>query len=128
VIGPEKSVTIDGAPFSGWWQVEPTTGYTMDRMENGRGAVLLKGVVMYGPFAEYASMLGNVALRAWTAFKRLGCLVALTVTISGILWTISSIQAGYSGAGTYANLGAAATAALGGFGSTFAKGACFGGA
>jgi hypothetical protein len=128
VIVPEKPVTLDGAPVTGWWQVDPTTGYTMDRMENGLGAVLLKGISLFGPFAEYAQLLGSVALRAWTAFKRLGCIIAITVTISGILWTISSIQAGYSGAGTYANLGAAATAALGGAGSAFAKGACFGGA
>jgi transglutaminase-like putative cysteine protease len=128
VIVPEKPVTLDGKPISGWWQVDPTTGYTMDRMENGRGAVLLRGMSLFGPFAEYAQILGSVALRAWTAFKRLGCIIAITVTISGILWTVSSVQAGYSGAGTYANLGAAATAALGGAGSAFAKGACFGGA
>jgi hypothetical protein len=87
--------------------------------------VLLKSAYLLGPFAEYAELLVELAWRARIYYKRLGCIIAVTAAVSGILWTISALQAGTEAAGGLANLGAAGAAAVGGGLGTFAKGACF---
>jgi large repetitive protein len=116
VIVPESSVTIDGTPVSGWWQVDPATGSTLDRMENGRGSVLL-GSVIFLQTGEEVGLLASI-LRVVRAYQKLGmCISAIVLAVSGILWTISAIQAGISAPGGLANLGAAGGAALGGTGA-----------
>jgi large repetitive protein len=54
VIVPQRSVTINGEAVSGWWQVDPTTGETIDRMEDGTGGVISPYAVTLQPSAQAA--------------------------------------------------------------------------
>lgn len=37
-VVPMQSVTIDGAPRSGWWLIDPASGRVVDEMDDGRGS------------------------------------------------------------------------------------------
>ena len=68
VVVPETSVSIDGAPRSGWWEIDPTTGDTVDRLDNGRGSVLV----------EFAELLH------WLFFAGV-CFFSIGVVIGGVV-------------------------------------------
>jgi hypothetical protein len=128
VIVPEKSVLIDNEPFTGWWQVDPVTGATFDRMENGRGAVLLSGMTLFGPFAEYAQLIGNIALRALNALKKLSCIAAVLAIVSGLLFSVAAVQAGLNNSGGLANYAGGLVGSLSGLAGAMAGGGCGAGA
>lgn len=55
VIVPERAVTLGGAERTGWWLIDPTTGATLDQMDDGGGAtaaeyILAARIVTCGGF------------------------------------------------------------------------------
>jgi hypothetical protein len=54
VIVPERPVTIGNAPRSGWWEVDPATGHTLDRLDDGRGAELGEYLLFIHELATWA--------------------------------------------------------------------------
>jgi hypothetical protein len=42
VIVPSKPITLDGTTLTGWWEIDPATGVTRDRLETGRGHAYLR--------------------------------------------------------------------------------------
>jgi hypothetical protein len=44
-IAPATPVTVDDIPRLGWWLVDPTTGATLDVLDDGGGAVLAEDIV-----------------------------------------------------------------------------------
>jgi hypothetical protein len=76
VIVPEKSVQIDGAPLSGWWEIDLATSKTADRMENGRGNVALRSSALLGPMAEFAALIEADILAGGPAIRAIGCATA----------------------------------------------------
>ena len=67
VVVPERSVTLNGRPRSGWWEIDPATGQTADRMDDGRGQDL----------AEYAIMIHHLV-------SKVACAIALGYAIAAI--------------------------------------------
>jgi large repetitive protein len=60
VIVPEKGVPLDGTPYSGWWQVNPETGETFDRMETGGSQDLAEETVLLGELLEGIHKLASL--------------------------------------------------------------------
>ncbi|MFL5758319.1 MAG: hypothetical protein ACJ789_01195 [Thermomicrobiales bacterium] len=88
IIVPEKAVQIDGVPVTGWWQIDPATGKTLDRMENGRGNVALRSKLLDVPMASEATTILNVTVRAAWTMKEVGCAVAVGVATAAFIFEI----------------------------------------
>lgn len=74
VVIPERSVSLGDTEQVGWWQVDPATGRTFDRMENGMG---------FGPLGEDTVIIvGGPAWRAATAWKALSFVIGVIVGFS----------------------------------------------
>lgn len=56
VIVPARRVTVAGEPHIGWWEIDPESGHTVDRLDNGRSA-----------------SLGEIALLLWRVIKATAC-------------------------------------------------------
>ena len=104
VVVPEQPVDLDGAPFTGWWIVDPLTGRTWDQLQNGRGSALTTipvsrhsataqdTLAWYARWAQY--MAENVEF-----FARLGMTLGLVALIveTRILFPISAGAAAITG-------------------------------
>ena len=53
VIVPERPVKLGGRDQIGWWLVDPTTGATVDQMDDGSGSTM----------SEYATLLSDLFVR-----------------------------------------------------------------
>lgn len=102
VIVPSTEVEIGGSKTIGWWELDPASGLVIDRMENGRSTAMLSLVT----FTEYAKTI-YTGLRYAQGFKRMACIGAVLAIASGVLWSISAVQQGFSGTGSYGNFGGA---------------------
>ncbi len=60
VIVPQKGVPLDGTPYTGWWQVNPETGETFDRMETGGSQDLAEESVLLGELLEGIHKLASL--------------------------------------------------------------------
>jgi transglutaminase-like putative cysteine protease len=63
VIVPERSVALAGVDRSGWWLFDPTTGVTLDQMDDGGGTVSVEIIVLWtmvclAAFALIVMMVG----------------------------------------------------------------------
>jgi len=75
VIVPERAIPLDGELLSGWWQVDPRTGATLDQMEDGKGDVLVS-----------AGRLWKNAVAAFFHYQRLGVVACgLYIMAAGML-------------------------------------------
>ncbi|HEY8447468.1 MAG TPA: transglutaminase family protein [Thermomicrobiales bacterium] len=82
VVVPERPVTLDGRALTGWWQVDPRTGETFDRMEMGGSQ----------DSVEYMIMLGELFEGIYHLKKLAYCLVAAVGVIGGILMAIGAVS------------------------------------
>ena len=94
VVVPERSVLIDDAPRSGWWEIDPETGQSFDRLDNGRGSSL-------GEYAEILHWMYTAGV----------CAVGLGMAVAGIIGWISG-EAGLAGAAAGAGMCIAAAAVV----------------
>jgi hypothetical protein len=75
VIVPERPVNLNGVERTGWWQVDPATGVTVDQMDDGGGAVnvemlfiwvkvsfCMMGIVLLGVALVYATTAVSLLL------------------------------------------------------------------
>lgn len=85
VIVPERGIVLNGEPVTGWWEVDPATGETNDRLETGMGAVAL------ATSEEDTFIIVRVGVNSSPAYKQLG-LCILFVAI-GTVVTFSSVGA-----------------------------------
>ena len=65
-IAPERPVVLGERERVGWWLVDPRTGRTVDRLDDGRGAEM----------SEKTVIITRVALRNLAAKRRLGMCIA----------------------------------------------------
>lgn len=82
VVVPEKAVTIDDEPVSGWWLIDLLTGRTWDQTESGQGfaggRILHRSVLPSAQATGYGRLLANV--RAWAGpYTVLGRCIAIVV-------------------------------------------------
>jgi len=92
VVVPERSVLIDDAPRSGWWEIDPETGQAFDRLDNGRGSSL-------GEYAEILHWMYTAGV----------CIIGLGMAVAGVIGWISG-EAGLAGAAAGAGMCIAAVA------------------
>jgi hypothetical protein len=75
-IGPVRPVTLGDTERVGWWLVEPSTGSTVDQMDDGRGVVIGGQTVV----------MRTVFMRATAPMRRLGlCLAIAAVTAATVI-------------------------------------------
>jgi hypothetical protein len=82
VIVPERPVPLDGQPLTGWWQVDPQTGETFDRMASGGSQ----------ESAEYMIILGEIFKAIYAAKKLAACLVAIVGAVAGVLMLVGAVE------------------------------------
>lgn len=75
VVIPARPVTLDGAPRTGWWTIDPGTGSTADSMDDGSGAAA----------AEYETTVQ-------TRLGQIKCYGALGATIAYELAWVVNVQ------------------------------------
>ena len=80
VIAPERTIEIGGHTWLGWWLVDPVTGVVRDQFESGESTEL----------TDFGAVLNYIVGRAFPAYKRLGCAVAIIVMVAQILAWIGS--------------------------------------
>lgn len=62
VVVPQRPVVVGGVPYSGWWQIDPATGATIDVFQNGRG-----------PEMTEEAVVDEVEVQNGEVWRRLGC-------------------------------------------------------
>ncbi|HEU0115893.1 MAG TPA: hypothetical protein VFQ80_14505, partial [Thermomicrobiales bacterium] len=74
-IVPARAVALNGSPQTGWWQVDPATGRTLDRMEDGGGQEV----------AEEAEILDVVVEEISKFYHLTTCIVSIGVAVGAII-------------------------------------------
>jgi hypothetical protein len=124
VIVPERSVELDGVARSGWWLIDPATGWTRDELDTGKGSASFRFVdstgMRYGPMSE-EGFLDALAARTRQHLGRLGmkifCGAMFTATALAIGTGFALARAGERGFALLSfglGTGTAGAAALGG--------------
>ncbi len=54
VVVPETSVMLEGLPRSGWWEIDPLSGATLDRLDDGRGDALGEFMLLIYEMSHWA--------------------------------------------------------------------------
>lgn len=62
VVVPRQPVAIGGASWTGWWQIDPATGATIDVFQNGRG-----------PEMTEEAVVDEAEVQNGEVWRRLGC-------------------------------------------------------
>ena len=103
VVSPEQTVEMDGAQRFGWWEIDPVTGVTQDRMDTGGGSVATRVPgrigIFFSPLTEYL-----VAIRYWwSVVDGIKCFAAVLAasTAFGALQFISNPDAQAYAAGAW---------------------------
>ncbi|MGI8475764.1 MAG: hypothetical protein ACR2OO_05270 [Thermomicrobiales bacterium] len=98
VVTPAASVAVNGVQRTGWWEIDPASGATVDVMDDG------------GRQTEYAALLRAIASLAANPLVRVGTCVAAVFFFASAL--LNAAAAGVTAAegsmsGTLNNLGSA---------------------
>jgi hypothetical protein len=62
VVVPERAIAVNGASYTGWWQIDPATGATIDVFQNGRG-----------PEMTEEAVVDEAEIQNGEVWRRLGC-------------------------------------------------------
>jgi len=110
VVVPSRAIDLGGGPLTGWWQIDPTTGETVDRLETGQGAASLRA-----PLGEQVVTI-QVGTRSVYAFRIMSLCIVIVFQgalvmfgaglVTGVAGSRSSIGAGAVIAGGTAGLAA----------------------
>jgi hypothetical protein len=79
VIVPERGVPLGGTPRTGWWQINPQTGETFDRMENGGSSQLVEEEVTLGTILAELHHLHSLTQ----------CIIGVVAAVAGIIALIA---------------------------------------
>jgi hypothetical protein len=79
VIVPERGVPLGGMPRTGWWQINPQTGETFDRMENGGSSQLVEEEVTLGTILAELHHLHSLTQ----------CIIGVVAAVAGIIALIA---------------------------------------
>jgi hypothetical protein len=106
VVVPEGLVNIGGAERTGWWRIDPVSGWAADEMDDGRGTAMLERAL---------KELWN-EVKAMPALRILGQCVLSIGFFAVSVWTAiggvaTAAYAGSAGSGIGAALGAVGAAA-----------------
>jgi hypothetical protein len=62
VVVPERGVPLDGTPFTGWWQINPLTGETVDRTEMGGSQDMAEYNILLGELLEAIHKIASMTM------------------------------------------------------------------
>ncbi len=114
VVAPERPVTLDGVPFTGWWAIDPATGRTWDQLQNGRSFASSRSPGMIrrmraqdtlGWYARWVAWFDELALEYQCLAMAIGILVLVVESVLAF-----SLIPGMAGGGIGGALGGAAAA------------------
>jgi hypothetical protein len=107
VVVPERPVTFGGIERTGWWRIDPDTGWIADEMDDGSGSMI-----------ERAAKELWTTVKASPAFHTLGrCVALVAMGVLGAWAGLGGLALAYAGGGGSGSLGGAMLAMAGGGGA-----------
>jgi hypothetical protein len=80
VVVPERWVDLGDGPMTGWWLIDPRSGFTVDQLETGGSATLI----------EYAERIATYVYGPLQKFRTLGCAVTFAAMAAAIVSAVGA--------------------------------------
>ncbi len=98
IVIPPRPVTLLGRPRIGWWEYDPATGHTLDRLDDGGGVELTETQILIVRIATAAAcgfaVLGSIAFVCKAAQGKLNSFTDFTDSLASAGGAIAGCAAG----------------------------------